>query len=142
MLHSLVRFPSSSSVWGSFQQEIFDAFRDFGFEVVGTDKFPLYNSRYDKDKNLILELAVAGYSKDRLSVELVDHDTLVIKGEGDPAVTEDFYSIRNISNKTFTKSFRLNREVDITAVELKDGILSVTMVVLGERQARKVFKPA
>lgn len=142
MFNSLVTFPASSSQWGTLQQEIFDAFRDFGFEIIGGDqKFPIYNCRYNEAKELILDLAVAGYSKERLSVELVDRDTLVVKGEGDTNISSDFFTIRNISNKSFTKSFRLSREVDIKSVTLENGILSVTMSVLGEKDNRKVFKP-
>ena len=141
MFNSLVRFPASSSAAFDWQREIFDAFRDFGLEVIGTDRFPLYNCRYDKDKNLILELAVAGYSKDRLTIELVDGDTLVIKGEGRTDISADSYTIQNISNKNFTKNFRLTREVEVKNVALEDGILIITLGVKGEKDNRQIFKP-
>lgn len=141
MFNSLVQFPSSSSTWGSLQKEIIDTFRDFGLEVVGSEKFPLYNCRYNEAKDLIIDLAVAGYSKERLSVELVDRSTLIIKGDGDKTISSDHYTVRNISNKSFIQNFRLTREVEVKSVMYNDGILSITMTVLGQRENRKVFKP-
>lgn len=143
MFTSLVHFPASSTQWGYLQKEIFDAFQDFGFEIIGSDqKFPIHNCRYNENKDFIIDLAVAGYTKDRVTVELIDRNFLVIEGEKDNHISSDFFTIRNISNRHFLKKFSLSREVEIKAVTLENGILSVTMHVLEEKgNNRKVFKP-
>lgn len=140
-MHSLIRFPASSTLFSDFQRDIASLFRDFNLEVIGTEKFPLYNFRYTEDKDLVIEMAVAGYSKDRLDVELIDNNTLIVKGEGRTDIPADTYTIQQISNRSFKKSFRLNRDVDVKDVSLEDGILTITVAVQGERENRKLFKP-
>lgn len=141
MYNSLVSFPASSGQWARLQREIFDTFKDFSLEMIGKDNFPIYDCRYNENKDFIIDLALAGYEKNQISVELVDQSSLIVKGEGNTSVSSDFYCVRNISNKSFQKNFRLSHEVEIKSVTYSNGILSITMSILGQKEKRKIFKP-
>lgn len=141
MFNNLTIFPASSTLFYDLQKEIRDMFRDFGLEVTGSDKFPLYNCHYTKDKDLVLEIAVAGYAKDQLTIEQ-DADSLIIKGVA--KFVDDkpmcLYTVQQIANKDFTKIFRLTHDIEVKSVTLENGILRLLIAVKGAKDARKTIQ--
>ena len=90
--------------------------------------FPPHNIIKDDDNEYTIELAVAGYCKDDLSVSL-EKNVLTINGEKENKEDHN-YVHRGISSRKFNKSFTLSEHVDVYGSELKDGILSVKLVRL------------
>ena len=101
----------------------------------GARNFPPYNIIEQKDGKVVLEMAVAGYSKDRLEVGLTGN-TLVIKGH--PKTDDREVRHRGISNASFLRSFDMNAHTIIESVELKDGIL--TLVVTTKKPEQEKVK--
>lgn len=86
--------------------------------------FPAYNIIEGKDGKVRLEMAVAGYTKDRIKVEK-EGNTLIIQGKpAEVAVTEDVRH-RSISNAAWLRTFDMAPGAEIGDVQLKDGILTV-----------------
>lgn len=87
--------------------------------------FPPYNVRkLEDDDNFMIELAVAGYNKESITIE--EHEgTLTIKGER-PDVDNE-YVHKGIAGRNFTRTFALGEYVNVTGAELKDGMLYVIL---------------
>lgn len=102
----------------------------------GARNFPPYNIIEQKDGKVVLEMAVAGYSKDRLEVGL-EGNTLIIKGLPKDD-SKEVYRHKGISNATFLRTFDMNTFTIIESVELKDGLL--TLVVSTKKPEEKKVK--
>ena len=98
------------------------------------DSYPPHNvAKYDGMKYDI-ELAVAGFKKEDISIELKEH-VLTIKGDREPRREQDKYVHKGISGRKFLKSFRLSEYAEVSGADLTDGILTVGIeVVLPEEK--------
>ena len=103
----------------------------------GTDNYPPHNIVRVDDENFIIELAVAGFSEEDISVEVKD-GILLVKGESADDNRE--YAHKGISSRKFEKSFRLSEFVVIDGADLVNGILVVNarVEVPEERRPRKI----
>ena len=88
--------------------------------------YPPYNIRKEGDFNFVIEMALAGFSKDDVEVELKD-GTLTISGS--KSEDERDYAHKGISSRKFSKSFRLAEYVIADGADLVDGILVVNLRV-------------
>jgi len=70
-----------------------------------------------------LSLAVAGFSKDDISVS-VDNGTLIIKGELVEAADAEIVH-KGIAGRKFTRTFALGEYMEVTGAEMKDGMLHI-----------------
>lgn len=94
-----------------------------------TMNYPPYNILQDEDGlNVELQLAVAGWNRNDLEVEVVK-DVLHIRGtkSKDVEETEENYVHRGISQKNFTRSFTLGANLEVDKVKYEDGILRIFM---------------
>ena len=102
------------------------------------DKYPPHNVVKVDDENFIIELAVAGFSEEDISVEVKD-GILLVKGQN-AKDDEREYAHKGISSRKFEKSFRLSEFVVIDGADLVNGILVVNarVEVPEERRPRKI----
>jgi molecular chaperone IbpA len=98
-------------------------FRDF---QTPTSNYPPHNIVRVSDNEFFLELAVAGFKKEDVSME-VHQGLLTIKGEKN-SETESSYQYRGIARRAFSKSFRIAEYFEVTEAGLEDGILTVRFV--------------
>ena len=99
------------------------------------DTYPPHNVvKYD-DMKYDIELAVAGFSKDDIEIELKDH-VLTIKGDRAKRRSEDKYVHKGISGRKFVKSFRLSEYAEVSGADLTDGILTVSIEVILPKEKR------
>ena len=115
---------------------LFDTFEQrFANQI--NNNYPPHNVLRIDDNNYSIEVAVAGFAKDEVTVS-VDQDQLVIKGERkreeDASVT---YLHRGLSSRDFTKAFTLADHIFVKGAVIKDGILRVDL----ERQVPEALKP-
>ena len=105
--------------------------------------FPPYNIRKDGDYNFVIELALAGLSKDDLEVEVAD-GTLTVRSvepkheEDDGGYPELVH--RGISFRKFSRSWTLADDVVVNDAKMKDGMLTIHMehVVPDEKKPRQI----
>lgn len=89
--------------------------------------FPPTNIRKIADNQYLIELAVAGYDKDALEIEVVA-DTLIVRGKLEAKEgLEDTFIVQGIANRAFTRSFVLNDKVEVRSAELEKGMLRITL---------------
>jgi len=95
---------------------------------VGTNNnYPPFNIiKYD-EQNYGIELAVAGFLKQEITVE-VDQDQLVIRGSHTDDVMEGTqYIHRGLAARDFEKAFTLPQYMEVGEVSLTHGILHVKL---------------
>jgi molecular chaperone IbpA len=82
-------------------------------------------------------MAVAGFSKDELSVEVKDR-TLTVTGEHVSRGREFIH--RGISTKKFKRTFRLSEHVHVNGADIQDGVLAIKLryVIPEEMRPRKI----
>jgi len=88
------------------------------------DNYPPHNILKTGETDYLIELAVSGFTKDELTIEVKDR-TLTVTGEHVSKGRE--YIHRGISTKKFKRTFRLSEHVKVNGADLKDGILSVEL---------------
>ena len=105
------------------------------------EKYPPHNIVKVDDYRYIVELAVAGFSKDE--IEITSNDgKLIIKGE--KYSTEDDvapeYLHKGISTRAFTKTIPLIDTIEIQGASYSNGILSIALenVVPESKKPRKI----
>lgn len=104
----------------------------------GTSSYPPYNIKQLTEDKYKIEMAVAGFSKSDLSVEL-HNNQLTIEGSKQQSEDgiDDSYVYRGIAGRQFRQTFALADHVKVIGSELRDGILTVEL----ERELPEEKKP-
>jgi len=89
-----------------------------------TNEYPPYDIIKEGESNYKIELAVAGFKKDELSIQLKEN-TLTIKGETNSKNSNGEYLHKNIARRSFSKGFSLADNIEIGSASFEDGVLSV-----------------
>ncbi len=104
----------------------------------GTSSYPPYNIKQLSEDRYKIEMAVAGFSKSELKVE-IHNNQLSIEGAklvNDENVDEN-YVYRGIASRQFRQTFALADHVKVNSSELRDGILTIEL----ERDLPEEKKP-
>ena len=103
------------------------------------DHYPPHNVVKESEMKYTLEMAVAGFRKDHIDIELKE-GVLTIKGNRPARREQDKYVHKGISARNWEKSFRLSEYTEVTGADLVDGILTVNLEVIlpEEKQPRKI----
>jgi len=106
-------------------------------QTVGDNSYPRHNVVKHSDTEYSIELALAGYGKNEIEVELKE-GILIIKGE--PAGDGVEYLDKGISTKRFTRTFRLSEHVVVDGADFKNGLLVIDLKVEipEEKRPRKI----
>ena len=104
-----------------------------------TQSFPPHNIIKLDDIRYVVELAIAGFSKDEIEITTED-GTLTIKGEKKDKEVELTYLHRGIGTRSFTKQLTIADTVEVKGAEFKDGILRVGLenVIPEHKKPRKI----
>jgi molecular chaperone IbpA len=104
------------------------------------DSYPPHNVVKEDELQYVLELAVAGFKQDDISIELKDH-ILTIEGSREKRRDQEKYIHKGISARKFKKSFRLSEYTEVVGAKLEDGILAIGLeVVLPEEKRPQMIK--
>ena len=106
----------------------FESMFDGDVFSVPTVNFPPYNIVKTGDFTYDVELALAGYSKDDITVDYADN-VLTVKSikKSDESKDEDGVLHRGIAKRYFSKAFTIADDVEVKGAELKDGLLKISM---------------
>jgi len=90
--------------------------------------FPPYNIVKTGDFTYDVELALAGFSKDDITVDYADN-LLTVKSVKKEKSEDDNEGIlhRGISKRMFSKAFTIADDVEVKGAELKDGLLKISL---------------
>ena len=106
---------------------VFDRLVDYG-TTYETGGFPPYNIRKTDDFKHVIELALAGFSKDEVEVVLTD-GVLVIKSADLLSQTDPNEGLvhKGIAKRAFTRKFTLADDIEIKDAKLKNGLLEIEL---------------
>lgn len=104
-----------------------------------TQSFPPHNIIKLDDSRYIVELAVAGFSKNEISITVED-GTLIVKGEKKEKDTDVVYLHRGIGTRSFTKTLTVADTIEVQGAEFKDGILRIGLenIIPEHKKPRKI----
>ena len=100
-----------------------------------TSSFPPYNVKKIDEDNFTIELAVAGYDRDELEIN-VEKDTLTIKSDKENDDKSEFMH-RGIAGRNFTQHFTLGEYMNVKSALLENGMLIIKI----ERELPEEAKP-
>jgi molecular chaperone IbpA len=112
-------------------------FSDFENRFQGTANYPPHNViKYDDD-NYEIQIAVAGFDIDEISVEVIQ-DHLVVKGEHIEVESEStVYLHRGLAARDFQRVFPLAEYIEVLSAETDKGVLRIKL----QRRVPESAKP-
>merc|ERR1719231_774359 len=113
-------------------------------ETISTQKqnsFPAHDILRISDDEYEITLALSGFDKDDLSIDVHD-GVLTIKGNGGSQVQNENvqYLYKGIAKRSFEQKFRLEQYVDVKDAKLSNGLLTISLVreIPEERKPRQI----
>ena len=86
--------------------------------------YPPYNIRKTGENTYVIEIALAGFAKQDIEIELVD-GKMVIRGKTTEDADEANYLFKGIANRGFTRTFALEDQIEVQNAEMLNGMLKV-----------------
>jgi len=102
--------------------------------------FPPYNIITKNENDFILELALAGYDKENIDIE-IKYNVLSISGKMEDIYESSCYRHKGIASRVFKKSWTLAEHIKVEDVEYKNGILKVYLIqeIPEEKKPHKIL---
>ena len=136
------------SLWDNFNQitpyavgfdRIFDNLSRYVDNNATSTGFPPYNIRKEGDYNYVIEMALAGFGKKDIEVEVAD-GTLSIRSVKENN-EDDSTVYRGISSRRFERKFTMADDIVVNDAKLENGMLMVNLerVVPEEKKPRLVM---
>ena len=88
--------------------------------------YPPYNIEILGDERYSITLAVAGFDKDEIDIN-VEKGVLTVRGKK-AQETERKYLYQGIANRAFERKFNLADHVEVTGASLNNGLLIIDLV--------------
>lgn len=124
--NQLSRFDALNRALVGFDQ-MFDQM-ERKFQNSASTNYPPHNQIKVEDNKYLIQLAVTGFTKAEVSVE-VEGNILTIKGE---SMTTDYapeqYLHRGLATRDFVKEFPLAEHIEVTGAEMENGMLNIRLV--------------
>ena len=112
-------------------------FNDRFFQGNQNSNYPPHNLVKYSENQYGIEVAVAGFSKEEITVE-VDQDQLTITGVKSVDVNESKeYLHRGLAARDFNQMYTLAEYMEVKGAEVKDGMLKISI----ERIVPEALKP-
>ena len=97
-------------------------------QAESTGGYPPYNIQKTEDYKFEIEMALAGFSKKDIEIEVAE-GVLTVKSmkDKDTGSTDDYTLYKGISQRNFTRKFTLADDIVVNGAELKDGMLTISL---------------
>jgi molecular chaperone IbpA len=98
--------------------------------------YPPYNIERTGDHEYRIEIAVAGFKRDELSIDLKE-SVLIVQGRKAANDVERRFVHRGLAERNFERRFQLAEYVVVTDAQLADGLLAISL----KRELPEALKP-
>ena len=117
---------------------VFDTLNRYSDSNVSSSGFPPYNIRKEGDYTYVIEMALAGFGKEDIQVEVVE-STLSIRSVKENS-EDDETVYRGISYRRFERKFTLADDLVVNSANLENGMLYIDLerVVPEEKKPRLI----
>ena len=137
------------SVWNSlrpFSVGFDSIFDEFDRVLESTERhnsnYPPYNIHKINENEYKIEVALAGYSKDDIELELKDSTLTVRNKQKEKIVNENTNGMihKGISTRQFERAFTISEDIKVKNAELKNGLLNIDLerIIPDEKKARLI----
>ena len=101
--------------------------------------FPPYNIRKEGDYNYVIEMALAGFGKKDIEIEVSD-GTLSVRSTKENETDNDSQLYRGISFRKFDRKFTLSEDIVVQDASLENGMLTINLerIVPEEKKPRLI----
>jgi molecular chaperone IbpA len=101
--------------------------------------YPPYNIKKTGDSTYVIELAVAGFAKQDIEIELAD-GKMIIRGNVHDDTAADNFLFKGIATRNFTRTFALEDQVEVKDAEMLNGMLKVFLerIIPEHKKPKKV----
>ena len=117
---------------------VFDTLNRYVDNNVQSTGFPPYNIRKEGDYNYVIEMALAGFGKEDIQVEVAESTLSIRSVKENPE--DDSTQYRGISYRRFERKFTLADDLVVNSANLENGMLYVDLerVVPEEKKPRLI----
>jgi molecular chaperone IbpA len=117
---------------------VFDNLSRYMDNTVSSTGFPPYNIRKEGDYGYVIEMALAGFSKKDIEVEVAD-GTLSVRSVKEN-IDDDSDLYRGIAYRKFNRKFTLADDVVVNSASLDNGMLKLNLerVIPEEKKPRLI----
>ena len=117
---------------------VFDTLNRYVDNNVQSTGFPPYNIRKEGDYNYVIEMALAGFGKEDIQVEVVESTLSIRSVKENPK--DDATQYRGISYRRFERKFTLADDLVVNSANLENGMLYIDLerVVPEEKKPRLI----
>ena len=107
----------------------FDSLFDrlFDIDLESSNSYPPYNISKVDENNYIIEMALAGFNKDDIEIELADSELTVRSKKREDSNKDVNLIHQGISHRSFNRKFTLSEEILVKNAEMKNGMLIVKL---------------
>ena len=104
--------------------------------------YPPYNIRKLSDIDYKIEVALAGYSKDDIELELKDNTLTVRNKTREKVINDENNKVihKGISTRQFERSFTISEDIKVKNAELQNGLLNIVLerIIPDEKKSRLI----
>ena len=119
----------------------FDRLWDYASHQAESSGFPPYNIQKTEDYKFQIEMAVAGFDRKDISIEVAE-GVLTIKSikDKDKGTTDEFTLYKGISQRNFTRKFTLADDIVVNDAKLENGMLTIYLerIIPEEKKPRLI----
>ena len=101
--------------------------------------YPPYNIRKVEDNKYVIEVAVAGFGKQDIEIEMQD-GVLTIKGNINATESPEDFIFKGIADRAFTRQFTIADSVEVKNADLVNGLLKIWLerFIPEEKKPKKI----
>ena len=137
------------SVWDSlrpFSVGFDSIFEEFDRMLDSTERYssnyPPYNIKRLSDTQYMIEVALAGYSKEDIEVELKDSTLTIRNKSNNKTIDEKGNGVihKGISTRQFERAFTISEDIKVKDAELMNGLLTIDLerIIPEEKKSRLI----
>jgi molecular chaperone IbpA len=121
---------------------VFDQLQNYAVNNSQSTGFPPYNIRKGGDYTFVIDMALAGFSKEDIEIEVEDGLLTVRSVKEDDETNEEYDSkiYRGISYRKFNRKFTLADDIVVNDASLENGMLKIDLerIVPDAKKPRKI----
>ena len=137
------------SVWNSlrpFSVGFDSIFEEFDRMLESSERYnsnyPPYNIHKVNETDYKIEIALAGYSKEDIELELKENTLTVRNKAKEKVINEESNEVihKGIATRQFERSFTISEDIKVKNVALKNGLLKIDLkrIVPEEKKSRLI----
>ena len=118
---------------------VFDTLNRYSDNNIQSTGFPPYNIRKEGDYTYVIEMALAGFGKKDIEIEVSD-GTLSVRSTKENETDSDSQLYRGISFRKFDRKFTLSEDIVVQGASLENGMLTINLerIVPEEKKPRLI----